>query len=173
MPEPVTALDPRYSSPAATATGWEQTRRVLEAAELFWVSTVRADGRPHVTPVVAVWAEGALWFATGAEEQKGVNLSGNPHVVLTTGANTWDRGLDVVVEGDAVRVTDDAVLRRIAAAFTTKWDGAWQYEVGGGRFRHPRGDGEALVFSVTPVRAFAHAKGEPFGATTHRFPAQP
>jgi hypothetical protein len=31
------------------------------------------------------------------------------------------------------------------------------------------GSGEAMVFSVTPVQVFAHAKGDPFGATTHRF----
>ena len=57
MASPVTTLDLRFSDPAATATGWEETCRVLEAAELFWLTTVRADGRPHVTPVVAAWAE--------------------------------------------------------------------------------------------------------------------
>jgi pyridoxamine 5'-phosphate oxidase-like protein len=51
MSTPDTALDQRYSGPGAVATGWEQTRRALEAAELFWISTVRADGRPHVTPL--------------------------------------------------------------------------------------------------------------------------
>jgi hypothetical protein len=66
MSTPVTTFDQEYSDPAATATGWEETRRALEEAELFWVSTVRADGRPHVTPVVAVWAEGALrWQRRG------------------------------------------------------------------------------------------------------------
>jgi hypothetical protein len=46
MPAPITTFDAEYSDPAATATGWEETRKVLEEAELFWVSTVRADGRP-------------------------------------------------------------------------------------------------------------------------------
>jgi hypothetical protein len=50
MSTPVTTFDEQYSDPAATATGWEETRRALEEAELFWISTVRADGRPHVTP---------------------------------------------------------------------------------------------------------------------------
>jgi nitroimidazol reductase NimA-like FMN-containing flavoprotein (pyridoxamine 5'-phosphate oxidase superfamily) len=168
MLTPATKLDQRYSDPTATATGWEETRKVLETAELFWISTVRADGRPHVTPVVAVWAEDAVCFSTGDDEQKGVNLRANPHVVLTTGCNQWDRGLDVVVEGDAVQVTDDAVLKRIAAAFSGRWDGRWQWEVRDGSFRH-QGGGAAQVFAVTPVRAFAHAKGDPFGATTHRF----
>jgi hypothetical protein len=91
-------------------------------------------------------------------------------VVLTTGCSNWDRGLDVVVEGDAVQVTDDIVLQRIAEAFAAKWDGRWQFTARGGAFREPEdGSGEAMVFSVTPVKVFAHAKGDPFGATAHRF----
>jgi general stress protein 26 len=172
MPAPVTTLAQQFSDPAAAATEWEQTRGALEAAELFWLTTVRADGRPHVTPLVAVWSQEAIWFSTGAGEQKFANLRANPHVVLTTGCNGWDQGLDVVVEGDAVQVTDDAVLERVAVAFTAKWDGRWQYTARGGCFHHPGGEGEAQVFSVTPVKVFAHAKGDPFGATTHRFSAQ-
>jgi general stress protein 26 len=170
MSTPVTTVDGRYSDPAATATGWEETRAALEDAELFWISTVRADGRPHVTPVVAAWAEGAIWFSTGAEEQKFLNLRANPHVVLTTGCNRWDGGLDVVVEGDAVQVTDDAVLGRIAGAFAAKWDGRWRWTARGGCFRDAdSGAGEAMVFAVAPAKVFAHAKGDPFGVTTHRF----
>jgi PPOX class probable F420-dependent enzyme len=168
MATPVTTLDRRYSDPRATAAGWDQTREALETAELFWVSTVRADGRPHVTPVVAVWAEGAVCFSTGADEQKYANLRANPHVVLTTGCNRWDRGLDVVVEGEAIRVTGEDTLKRLAAAFTAKWDGRWQYEVRDGCFHHP-GGGAAMVFAVTPAKVFAHTKGDPFGATTHKF----
>jgi hypothetical protein len=55
MNEPITPIDPRYSDPNAVATPWEETCRVLETAEQFWLSTGRADGRPHATPVVAVW----------------------------------------------------------------------------------------------------------------------
>ena len=74
MSAPATTLDQPYSDPAATAVEWDETRRVLETAELFWVSTVRADGRPHVTPVVAAWAEDAVWFSTGVDEVKFANL---------------------------------------------------------------------------------------------------
>jgi hypothetical protein len=48
-------------------------------------STVRPDGRPHVTPLIAVWHAGALWFATGPEERKARNLAENPSCVLTPG----------------------------------------------------------------------------------------
>jgi Pyridoxamine 5'-phosphate oxidase len=133
------------------------------------VSTVRADGRPHVTPVVAVWAEEALWFSTGANEQKFANMRANPHVVMIAGPNQWNSGLDVVVEGEAVHVTDDAVLGRVAGAFAAKWDGRWQFTARGGAFRGPDGSGEAMAISVTPVTVRAHAKGDPFGQTAHRF----
>jgi general stress protein 26 len=167
MITPATTLDHRYSAPGAVATGWDETRIVLETAELFWISTVRADGRPHVTPLVAVWADGALHFSTGAEEQKAINLRANPHVILTTGSNDWKRGLDVVVEGDAVRVTDDDVLRRLAKVWATKWDGAWQFQVHDGYFHHPHG-GTALVFSLTPAKVLAFAKDN-FSHTSHKF----
>jgi nitroimidazol reductase NimA-like FMN-containing flavoprotein (pyridoxamine 5'-phosphate oxidase superfamily) len=167
MNTPVTVLDQRYSDPDATAAGWEETRRVLETAETSWISTVRADGRPHVTPVVAVWLDGAVHFHTGAGEQKAANLRANPHVVLTTGCNRWSEGLDVVVEGEAVRVTDEDMLRRLAKAWAAKWDGRWQLEVRDGCFYFY--DMPSLVFSVRPATIYAHAKGDPFGATTHRF----
>lgn len=70
MQQPVTELDTRFSDQDAVATGWEETRIALEGAELFRVSTVRADGRPHVTPLIAVWLDDAIHFATGADEQK-------------------------------------------------------------------------------------------------------
>lgn len=167
MNEPVTKIDPRFSDPDAVATGWDETRRVLETAELFWLSTVRTDGRPHVTPLVAVWLDGAIHFSTGPTEQKAMNLRGNPHVLLTTGCNDWKGGLDVVVEGDAVQVTDDAMLKHLAAAWTTKWDGQWQFEVRSGSFHHKDG-GEVLVFSVKPTRILAFAKGT-FSHTRHQF----
>jgi len=166
MSEPVTELDARFSEPGAIATEWAETRRALETAEMFWICTVRADGRPHVTPLVAVWLDGALHFSTGAGEQKAVNLRSNPHVILTTGCSRWDEGLDVVVEGDAVQVTDDGVLERLAAAWATKWDGRWQFEARDGAFHHP--SGEALVFSVRPAKILAFGKGS-FTHTRHLF----
>ncbi len=136
---PRTELDTRFSDPAAQPTGWEATLEVIKQAEIFWISTVRADGRPHVTPLVAVWLDDALHFSTGSDEQKAHNLAGNPRVALTTGANDWQSGLDVVVEGDAARVTDPHRLERLAAAWAQKWDGRWQYEVSQDGFRHDVG----------------------------------
>src|SRR5262245_29615689 len=118
---PVTELDGRFSDPDAVATPWEDVERAIAEAELFWLSTVRKDGRPHVTPLPAVWRDGALHFCTGAAEQKGVNLAQSGACVLTTGNNQWKRGLDVVVEGTARRIMDEARLRQLAAAWASKY----------------------------------------------------
>ena len=168
MSTPVTTLDQRFSEAGAVATGWDETLRVIEAAELFWICTVRTDGRPHVTPLPAVWHDGALHFCTGAAEQKAINLMGNQYVALTTGCNAWEQGLDVVVEGEALRVIDAKLLKPLAEAWAKKWDGRWQWEMGEGFFLHQGSDERVLVFSVTPAKVLAFAKGD-FSHTSHRF----
>jgi hypothetical protein len=88
-------------------------------------------------------------------------------VILTTGCNHWDSGLDVVVEGDAVQLRDHDMLQRLADAWTTKWDGRWQYTVQNGSVQQGSGK-PALVFSVTPNKIRVFAKGS-FSQTRHRF----
>lgn len=159
-------LDPRFSDPGATATTWEQTRHALESAQLFWISTVRSDGRPHTAPLVAVWLDDSLYFCTGAEEQKAINVSQNPRLTLMTGCNTWNQGLDLVVEGDAARVTEQPMLERLAQEWATKWDGRWRFQVGDEVFEQE--GGRALVFRVRPSKVLAFGKG-PFSQTRHIF----
>lgn len=168
MRQPVTELDARFSDRDAVATDWDDTRRALEDAELFWIATVRADGRPHVTPLVAVWLDDAIYFATGFGEQKAVNLRTNQNVILMTGCNEWERGVDVVVEGEAVQVREKNVLERLAEAWETKWDGRWHYEVDEGGFRHEANADAIPVFSVKPAKVLVFAKGT-FGQTRHQF----
>ena len=170
MNPPTTRLDTRFSDPGASATGWEQTQSVLEATELFWITTVRADGRPHVTPLVAVWLDDAIHFCTGPHEQKAINIKRNPNVALTAGCDSWDSGMDIVVEGEAVRVTEDQKLERLARAWAGKWDGRWLFVARDGAFHH-KGGGEAWVYSVRPAKVLAFGK-EPFSHTTHLFPTR-
>jgi hypothetical protein len=71
-PVPVTELSD-FSSPNATPTEWSQARDELADAEVYWLSTVRPDGRPHVTPLLGIWLEDALYFCTGPDERKAKN----------------------------------------------------------------------------------------------------
>lgn len=172
MNEPITTLSTHNPSLQGRATPWEDTQRVLETAELFWLSTVRADGRPHVTPLVAVWHDEAIHFTVTDTAQKTVNLLGNPHVILTTGCNQKE-GFSVVVEGDAVRVTDQDELECLASVWASKWDGSWPYQVRNGYFYLYDEDTQKvltdsnLVFSVKPTKVLAFTTG--VGQTRHQF----
>jgi general stress protein 26 len=163
-------LDPPFSSPDAAATDWTVVQRILESAETSWLTTVRTDGRPHVTPLVTVWHADRVYFCTGPAEQKAVNLRSNPNVVVTTGCNGWQEGIDVVVEGVARRITDDGLLADLAAIWRTKWDGSWQFEARDGAFHHDAdGDHEAYVFEVSVAKVLSFDKEG--GAATRHLPS--
>lgn len=160
-------LDPQFSSPEATATPWPEGRLLLIDAEVYWLSTVRPDGRPHVTPVVGVWVDDAFFFCTGTTERKAHNLASNTHCVVTTGRNDLSRGMDVVVEGDARHPREEARLRRIADAYEAKYEPPFHFTVQDGDFL---GDGgRALVFEVQRRKAFGFGKLEAFSQTRWRF----
>ncbi|MGW1965418.1 pyridoxamine 5'-phosphate oxidase family protein [Streptomyces sp. NPDC001935] len=172
--QPATELDARYSSalsprPGAadvTATEWTEALRTMEAAEIFWVSTVRPDGRLHVTPVIAAWHEGVLYFSTGPGEQKAKNLAHNRHCALTTGANSLTEGLDVVIEGEASPVSDPAVVERVITAYETKYGAHITSPEGtfhgiGDAFRK----GDAVVYAVAPATGYGFGRDD--GVYTH------
>jgi hypothetical protein len=178
--EPTTELHPEFSSPDATAVPWSEAFDRLTLAEIFWISTVRPEARPHVTPLVAVWLDDSLFFGTGEFERKAKNLTYNPHVVMTTGCAAFRDGFDIVIEGDAVRVTEDELLQRVADAYATKYD--WHYEVRDGTFHEARGpdpsaeetsSARVLVFEVRPTTAFGYGRGVEFSATRWRFSDSP
>lgn len=167
--EPITELDPRFSSEKVTPTSWAEGRERLEKAEVYWLATVRPDGRPHVTPLIAVWLEGALYFCTGEDERKAKNLADNGHCSLTTGCNTLnEEGLDLVVEGEAVRVSDEVKLQRVAEVYEAKYGSDWRFSVHDGAFKGMEGN-VALVYEVAPTTAFGFGKGKSFSQTRWRF----
>lgn len=160
-----------FSSDDATATPWAEARRRLEEADLAWLSTVRPDGRPHVTPLIFVWVDDAAYFSTGPDERKAKNLASSPPCILTTGCNVLDEGLDVVVEGDAVSVSDPARLQQVAEAFAAKYlprEGAKVFHAGlrDGSFLT---DGTTMLYEVRPATVFGFGKGGEFSQTRWRF----
>lgn len=106
----VEKLDAR-SAPAADSPNSRTT----------WLTTVNEDGSPHVTPVGALWVDGAYWFQTAASTRKGRNVARDPRCSVAVSV----RHADIVVEGDAVRVTESAAVARIAKAWA---DQGWPAE---------------------------------------------
>jgi hypothetical protein len=164
---PLTTLDTRYSSTNAQAAPWPDALAHLDKAALFWVVSVRPDGRPHVTPVVGVWVADAFYFSSGADEQKSRNLAASPHCSVITGCNAWNAGFDVILHGQAVVLRDLPSLRTVADAFLAKYGSDWAFDVNeDGTFG---GRGVALVYRVDPAQALGFGKGEPFSHTAYSF----
>lgn len=167
-PSPVTELG-EYSSPGAEATPWQTALDVLKAAQVCLLTTVRPDGRPHATPLLAAWADGGLCFTTGADERKAKNLAANQRCLMTTSTNSLT-GLDVVVEGRAHPVETAAERSRAAGAYEAKYghhltspEGTW-YRMGDG-IRN----GTILLFRIDPTVAFAFSKAPMYSQTRYTF----
>jgi hypothetical protein len=133
----------------------------------YWLTTVRPDGRPHATGVGALWQGGSLYFTSGAGTQKSHNLARDPHCVISVALP----GIDLVVEGRAARVTDEATLERLAKEYRDQgWpasvqDGALTAEFSAPSAGPPPWD----LYEMTPHTAFGVATAEPWGATRWRF----
>jgi general stress protein 26 len=167
-------VSPHYGNPSASAPPWPDIEQRLSDAQLYWMVTVRSNGRPHAVPVTGVWRDGSYFFVTGDNEQKMRNLEHDPHVVVTAGplgAEGWGTGKDLAVEGVATRVTDEGLLQELADQWRTKYDGDWDYEVRDHRFfeagQDDRSGGGAVVFQVPPTKVLAF--GDEHGQVTYRF----
>lgn len=113
------------------AVDWAATLEKLQAgsapapdahnARTTWLATLNADGSPHVTAVGAIWMDGTFWFQTGAHTRKGRNVAHDPRCTLAVSI----RDADVVLEGDATRVTEPDAVARVAKAWA---DQGWPAE---------------------------------------------
>ncbi len=150
-------LDRTYSDEHAMPEAWSEAKAALETSPIFWLSTVRPDGRPHVTPLICVWHDNALYICTGEQERKARNLAENDACVLTTGNNAYETGIDYVVEGHAARVRDDDELRAVASVYLGKYGEDWRFDVVEGDFE--QGGHRAAVFRIAPEVVFGFRRG--------------
>lgn len=133
-----------------------------------WLTTINHDGSPHVTAVGAMWLDGTWWFQTG-DTRKKRNVARDPRCSLAVSI----QGADVVVEGDAVHVTDTDAVARVAKAWA---DNGWPVE--------PAADGSGLtapfnapsqgpppwqVYRIEPRSAIVVQSEEPGGLSRFRF----
>src|SRR5437763_5607248 len=84
----------------------------------FWLTTLNGDGSPHVTSVGALWHAGSFWFQTGERTHKAKNVARDARCSMSLAT----RGLDVVVEGEAHRVTDPKLVSEAASLWA---QGGW------------------------------------------------
>jgi hypothetical protein len=167
-PSETTNLD-IYGSPPIP---WDRAEEALalgtptrEAA--VFLGTVRPDGRPHAAGIGAAWHDGHVYFTSGPGARKARNLQANPACTISARVP----GIDLVLEGEAARVTDAATLEAIAAIYRA---GGWPAQVDGDAFTAPfsapsAGPPPWHLYRFTLRTVFGVATAEPYGATRWRF----
>ena len=133
----------------------------------WFLGTVRPDNRPHATGVGAQYIDGDVWIVSGPGTRKSRNLAVNPACTMSVGL----KGIDLVFEGEATRVTDSATLERVIAQFRA---GGWPAEVEGDAVTAPfsapsAGPPPWFLYRFVFHTVFGVAGEEPHGATRWRF----
>lgn len=151
---------------------WSRARDILASDTprenlTFFLATVRPDGRPHSAGVGAVWVDDALYFTSGPGTLKSRNLAANPACSVSVHL----RGVDLVMDGDAHRVTDASTLERLAGVYRS---GGWPAQVDGDAFTAPysapsAGPAPWYLYRLSLHTAVAVAGEEPHGATRWDF----
>jgi hypothetical protein len=167
-PVETTNLD-RYGS---AALPWDRPRDRLAApppqpGTSIFLSTTRPDGRPHIAGIGVIWHEGDLYFTSGPGTRKSRNLAANPECVVSAGL----KGIDLILEGEATRVDDPALVAAVVAGFHEQ---GWPAEVEDSRVIGPfnapsAGPPPWDIYQFRFHTAFGVATAEPFGATRWRF----
>lgn len=167
-------LDTEHGTPAqdwTTVAGQLDEGVLLQAPEsggpnrfTCWLTTINADGSPHVTPVGGAWVDGAFWFQTGEGTRKAKNVARDARCTMSVAT----RDFDLVVEGTAELVTDSEQVSRVADVWRA---GGWPCEVdASGRLTAPFnapavGPAPWNVYRITPRSALSVSTVEPGGAT--------
>jgi Pyridoxamine 5'-phosphate oxidase len=151
---------------------WSRARDILASdspgpGRSFFVATVRPDGRPHSAGVGAAWVDDALYFTSGAGTLKSRNLAANPACSVSVQLP----GVDLVLEGEARRVTDASALERVAAVYRA---GGWPATVEGEALTAPysapsAGPAPWHLYRLALHVAVGVATAEPHGATRWEF----
>lgn len=128
-----------------------------------WLSTINADGSPHVTAVGVAQIDGVWYFTSGPAARKARNIAADPRCVVSVATHAFD----LTVEGEAIRFTDADELRSVAQTYNAY---GWPAKVAGdaltAEFNAPSaGPPPYHVYRIAPVAVYALGTSEPGGAT--------
>jgi len=102
------------------SAAWRATEARLGRELTIWIATVRADGRPHLTPVWFIWLNEKIYIAIGSNSQKYANLRRNQKVVVALP----DTANVVILEGEA-HTADRAAADLLGDYFFHKYE--WDF----------------------------------------------
>ncbi|OBG26754.1 pyridoxamine 5'-phosphate oxidase family protein [Mycobacterium sp. 852002-51057_SCH5723018] len=154
---------------------WDRVQAVLDSQltqapgtggpqrHTVWLTTINPDGSPHVMAVGVMSQNGSWYFTSGPATRKSRNLARDPRCAVSVATEPFD----LVVEGNAERITDPGELSSVAELFARN---GWPCEVAGdavtAEYSAPSaGPAPWHVYRVQPSTVFALGTSEPFGAT--------
>ena len=120
---------------------------LLEKTRTGKLATVRADGRPHVTPIWFDVDGDTIVFTTWHTSVKGVNIQRDERVCLCVDDETPPFSF-VIIEGTATTSPDLAALQHWAARIGGRYMGADRAEEYGKR----NGVAGELLVHITPTK---------------------
>jgi hypothetical protein len=133
---------------------WEQVGAWLAAARVYWIVTVRPDGRPHARPIWGMWVEDRFYFDGAPETRWARNLETNPAISV----HIEQGAMVAIVEGSAERMSPGPELgERLMALSKAKYGYS--------------SDMIENIFMVRPSVAYAWDESLK-GATRWRFPGE-
>lgn len=123
--------------------------RLIERERVCRVATAGATGMPHVVPVCHVLAGDRIYFGSGREGRKALNLAQNPRVALAVDIYTedWARLGGAMVQGRARLIARGPRFKRARALLYRKYP---QYAR-----EATLDERDSVIVEVTPTRVFA------------------
>jgi len=132
-----------------------------------WLATTDPNGRAHIAGVGALWVDDKVYLTSGPRARKSRNLAAEPRCALSVTLGD----MDLVVEGTASKVTDEATVAELAERYAAQgWPAHAEGSVITAEYSAPSaGPAPWDLYALVPETAYGVATAEPYGATRWRF----
>lgn len=123
--------------------------RLIHGERVCRVATVSDTGMPHLVPVCQVVHDGKIFFASGDDGRKVLNLKANPRVAVTVDlySEAWAHLKGVMVQGEATLIDKGPRFRKVRALLYAKYP---QYPEDAAL-----DESDSVIVEVTPSRVFS------------------
>jgi nitroimidazol reductase NimA-like FMN-containing flavoprotein (pyridoxamine 5'-phosphate oxidase superfamily) len=124
-------------------------QEIMHRERICRVATAGASRMPHLVPVCQVVADGKIYFASGKDGRKILNLKANPKVAVTVDiySEAWAHLKGVMVQGEAALIDKGPRFRRVRAMLYAKYP---QYPD-----EAALDEAHSVIVEVTPTAVFA------------------
>jgi len=110
---------PGYADNPASSLAWDWVAAQLAASLHYWLSSVRADGRPHAVPRWGVFIDGKFYYDGSPETVHARNIESNPHVSLHL--ESGEKAIIMEGMSQAADKPDPAFANLLASAIGKKY----------------------------------------------------